>query len=268
MKKILCIAVLLISVESAYAQLYVRGNIGYNLPANTQIIGSDYKDVLNEVTDEWETKDKGVYGSYGSGLSFQFGVGASFGGSLGYDVEVGYLVGKQYSSSYYYSYPGVTDNEKTKTSSNSFQISPSLTFTAGTGNVQPYTRMGPVIAFSNLKIEETEFSTYSNQLTVEKIEYTGGMNLGFKGVLGVNFNATKNLQFFSEVSYVGLTYAPKQGETTGYTINGQDSMDSLNPEDKKWKFKDSVDYNNADRLREKYTMSSIGIQVGVKFLLM
>lgn len=268
MKKILCAAALMVSVGSAYAQLYVRANIGYNLPANGQSLGANTHERYDETSQQYVYTYEAVEGSFGSGLSIQLGVGASINGALGYDVEIGYLVGKKNSfedsEEGYYSY-------KTETSSSSFQVAPSLTFTAGTGKIQPYTRVGPVIGFTKLTSKETETYIPYDFNTENETEYSGGMSIGFKGVLGVTFNADKKVQFFGEASFISMSYAPKQSELTALREDGEDILNSVPKEDRIKKYKDKVsgDYDDVinTQLREKYSMGSIGIQVGVRYVL-
>jgi hypothetical protein len=268
MKKILCVAMLLTSISTAFAQLYVRGNIGYNLPANGQAMGSDSRQVYNSQTGVTKRSDEVVNGSYGSGLSFHAGVGASINGTLGYDVELGYLVGKKYSTQYYYSTGSYVDQSENETSSSSFQIAPSLTFTAGAGSFQPYTRVGPVIAISKLKSEESASNTYTGINETQEYEYTGGVSLGFKGVLGVLLNTDKKLQFFGELSFVSMSYAPKERELTAYTVNGDDALSSVPKEQRTIDLKDKITQDDTNsELREKYSLGSLGVQVGARFML-
>lgn len=270
MKKNLCIVALVLSAVPAFAQLYLRGNVGYNLPANSQVVGTNYKETYDNDEGEYEASEEAVYGSYGSGLSFHLGFGAALNGTIGYDVEFGYLMGKKYSVSDRYSDDFYTEAQDNEVKSSSFQIAPSLTLTAGTGNIQPYTRIGPVLAFTKLKYEDTQFDSYNDLKEVREYELTGGMSIGFKGVLGVTFNADQKVQFFSEVNFVSMSYAPKDGEITAYTVNGDDALSSIPKSDRKIEFKDKIDYDDDDdnvALRERYTMGSIGIQVGVRYLL-
>lgn len=268
MRKILCITLLTMSAGSAFAQLHVRANVGYNLSANGQAIGSNYRETYDGQTGTNERSEEAVHGSFGSGLSFHLGVGASINGSLGYDVEAGYLVGRKYTTQYSYTSGSYINREKQEISSSSFQIAPSLTFTAGTGSIQPYTRVGPVIALSKLKSKDSEYNTYSGINEITENEYTGGISLGFKGVLGVAFNTDKKLHFFGEVSFVSMSYAPTEREITAYTVDGNDALNSIPKEFRKTELKDKI--TNTDthaELQQKYSLGSLGIQAGVRFML-
>lgn len=269
MKKNLCIVALVLSAVPAFSQLYLRGSFSYNLPANSQNLGSKSKQVYDPNTGITETSDEAVYGSFGSGISFQFGFGSSINGTIGYDLELGYLLGKQYSTSNSYEDDFYTETQDNDVKSSSFQIAPSFTLTAGTGSIQPYTRIGPVLAFTKLKYEDTQFDSYNNLKEVREYELTGGMSIGFKGVVGVTFNTESNLQFFTEINFVSMSYAPKDGEITAYTVNGDDALDSIPSSDRKIEFKDKIDSDDGAnvQLREKYSMGSVGLQIGVKYVL-
>lgn len=269
MKKLLCLAVLMLSTASVFAQFYVRANIGYNLPANSQSLGSNSREVYNFDNGAYELSEEAVKGSFGSGMSFNLGVGASISGALGYDVELSYLIGKEYSTESYFFNGSTTFESERKMSSSSFQIAPSLTFTGGTGSIQPYTRVGPVLSFTKLKSEESEFNDYSGIDRSSEYEYTGGINVGFKGVLGVAFNTDNNIQFFGEVNFISMSATPKERELTAYTVNGDDALDSIPKDQRTVKFKDKItsDDDGNVALQEKFSLGSFGIQVGVKYLL-
>lgn len=268
MKKIVLSTVLLCSVIAAYSQLYVRLDVGYGLPVNGEQIGTETNEKYDFNVGAYTGKTGGVYGSFGSGLSFHVAAGATINGVLGYDVELGYLLGKKYSlksSSFDGTY---TETNETELSSRSFQIAPSLTFTAGTGNIHPYTRIGPVIGINTIRNEEKQFDDYNNLKEVREYELTGGVSIGLKGVLGVSFNAGKKISIFGEASFVSMSYTPKEGELTGYTVNGDDALDSVPKENRKVKFKKEVDYTDTNsNVQEKYSLGSLGLQIGVKYLL-
>lgn len=265
-KQLFTILALVCLISPAFSQFYIRGNVGYNLPANSQQIGSEDTYSYNGTAEV--DKTKGIYGSFGSGVSAHLAVGGTISGNLGYDVEFGYLLGKKYTGKSTYEYFGDVDRDKTTMYSRSFQFAPSLSFTAGTGSIQPYTRIGPVLAITKLTGENNSFDTYNNSTETMEIELTGGLSVGFKGALGVTFNADKNLQFFAEASFISLSYAPKEREITKATYNGTDVLESIPEEFRKVKLKDNVDRNqDSQELKDKYSMGSIGLQVGVKFSL-
>lgn len=265
-KQLFTVLAFLCLFSPAFGQLYVRVNVGYNLPMNAQVIGHNTKETY--VPDVgYEGSAEGVYGSYGSGVAINAAIGGNISGNLGYDVEVGYVLGKKYSTEYDYEYPGYTEQEKLTSYARSFQFAPALSFTAGTGNIQPYTRMGPVLAFTKLTGESESYNTYNDNTVNQTIEASGGISFGFKGALGVTLNADKKIQFFIETNFTSLSYSPKKGEYTQYTVNGTDALESFPDEQRKFKFKDKIDEGDSSntQLKEKFSLGSLGLQAGIKF---
>lgn len=268
MKKIILSLALLCSALSAFSQLYIRLDAGYGLPINGEHIGTQTNVKYDINNGGYTGKVEGVYGSFGSGMSFHLAAGATINGVLGYDVEVGYLLGKKYSTKSSLFDGTYTEKNETEMFSRSFQIAPSLSFTAGTGNIQPYTRIGPVIGINKLKNEDTQSDDYNNLKEVREFEYTGGISVGLKGVVGVSFKAGDKINVFGEVSFVSMSYTPKERELTSYTVNGDDALDSVPKENRKVDFKKEVDYGDSNSsVQNKFSMGSMGIQVGIKYML-
>jgi hypothetical protein len=271
MKKILTLILLTGIGINAFSQLHIRANIGYNLPMNSQVIGVNTEGTYSQ--SGYDGSQENVYGSYGSGFSFHAAVGGSINGAFGFDIEAGYLLGKEYSSKYFF-YDGEVNYTTTRVSeshSRSLQFSPSFTMTAGSENIQPYVRMGPVLTFTKLNYTSSEVEEDDGTVmfeTEEKGTIKGDVSIGLKGVVGVIFNGTKKIQFFSELNFVSMSFSPKEGEITSYTVDGEDALDTLEPEDRNKKYEDTVDYNDEGvELKKKLSMGSFGIQAGVRFML-
>ncbi|MBX2966971.1 MAG: hypothetical protein KF845_12570 [Cyclobacteriaceae bacterium] len=275
MKKLLSVAAFMLMLQPVFAQFYVRSSIGYNLPANSQLIGESSSLPYESST----TSYKGVYGSYGSGFSIQAAVGGSISGTLGYDIELGYLLGRKYTLEEFYE--GYTDPDDylatVDQSSQSFQVAPSLTFIAGIGKVQPYTRIGPVLALTSMRSEiMKKYNSYDYQTgqeipyhEAEEFKFNTGFSFGFKGVVGVNYELSEMLYIFSEISFISLSYSPKERELVSYTVNGEDALDTVDPEYRKIEYKKEYEahYYDNQPIREKKSMGSIGLHVGVKYVL-
>ncbi len=269
MKKLITLTLFMFLTSATFAQFYIRGNVGYNFVAGAQRIGTDE---IEQNDNGYSRTEKGVYGSYGSGISIQAAVGGSISGALGYDVAFGYLVGKKYSEMYSYTTNGtLQSSNENEAYSRSFQFAPSLSFTAGTGHVQPYTRFGPVVAVTSMNVKTTDYNIYYGYEIVDEYKMKANLSIGFTCALGVSYELSDKLHLFSEANFISLTYAPKERELTGYTVDGEDRMDDVEPSMRKVKYKDKITYTGEDwspiQPREKFTMGSIGIQVGVKFVL-
>jgi hypothetical protein len=262
MKRIVVSICFLVLLSQSHAQVYVRVNAGYNIPISSSLIGYE------EHYDGAKATTKGVYGSYGKGFSANVAFGGMFkNGVLGYDLEVGYLVGKEYSSTSDYSSQAYESTYEQVIGAKSIQIAPSLSFTVGTKKLQPFARMGPVIAITTLKGEETSTANYTYDYST-KYKYTGSVSLGFKGVVGVSYAINERVQIFTEMNFISMSYAPNKREITEFEVDGVDRMDDLDPEQIEVDIEDEYTTEgeeNEPPIKEFYSMGSIGLQFGAKF---
>ena len=206
MKRIVVSMLLLLIINAAFAQMYVRVNLGYNLPMNSGLLAVDQD--YNGSTSKYSVK--GVYGSYGSGLSAHAAFGGGFGnGVVGYDIEVGYLKGKKYETDEISDNGSFNSTTKYSIQASSIQFAPSITFTAGTGNFHPFARMGPVIAITSIK-DRDEWETTNSPKYVMEYKYSGGIALGFKGAVGVAYSLNDMMDLFAEIDFISMSYSAKK----------------------------------------------------------
>lgn len=270
MKKLFVTCVILSLVTSLFAQSYIRVNVGYALPMNAELIGEEGNYVNDsQGTGEESGSVKGVYGSLGSGVTLNLAYGNTFkNGTLGYDVEAGFLIGKKYSMESTSDDGVFILSYKRNYKSTSFQICPSVTFTSNIGKFHPYSRIGPVIAITSIKAGDN-----IDDFIIAESKLSGGVGFGFKGVLGANFTPIKKIQFFSEIAFTALSYSPTEGELTKFIWDGEDILDTVPPEERKTDFEKEYSYTGhpddveGKALQEKYSMGSLAIQVGLRFRL-
>jgi hypothetical protein len=268
MKKLSLSLLSLLLATSAFAQFYIRASVGYNLPAASEQIGTDESSTYN-VTDGYSTTRKGVYGSFGSGFVARLGVGGTLKSMLGYDVDFGYLKGKAYDVNDFDDNGSYTTRYTTTYESSSIQISPALTFTTGAGNFQPFARLGPTIAISKVTRKEDSYEDYYDYTTAREYEFTGGLNIGLKGVLGCSYQLSEKMQLYVEADFVSLAYSPKKRTITRYDQNGIDNLPQMDPKLVEVEFEKeqtvTTEYGNTE-VRPTFPMSSIGFQGGIKFI--
>ena len=210
MKKLILSLLSLLLVTSSFAQIYIRASAGYNLPAASEQIGVNERQTYDN-TNGYTRSIEGVYASFGSGFVAHLAIGGAIkGGMLGYDVDFGYLKGKTQDVSNTYDNSGMVDTYIQSYDATSIQISPALTFTTGTGSFQPFARVGPTIAISKITRTESDFDAYYNYLTEREYEFSGGLNIGLKGVVGCTYQLNDKLQIYIEADFVSLAYAPKE----------------------------------------------------------
>lgn len=268
MKKLtLSLLALLILATSAFAQFYIRASVGYNLPAASEQIGQNRHTVSDQTG--YTTTLTGVYGSFGSGITGHFAFGGQFkGGMLGYDLDLGYVKGKGYETTNKNESGAYYDQYTTSYDSRSIQISPALTFTTGTGNFQPFARLGPTFAISSITREETDFDSYYNFTDVIEYEFKGGVNIGLKGVVGCSYQLSEKLKLYIEADFVSVAYSPKKRTMTRYEQNGVDNLPNVDPKYVTVEFEKeqttTTDFYTIE-VRPSFPMSSIGFQGGIKF---
>lgn len=265
MKRILVSMFMLLLVSTTFAQVYVRVNVGYNLPMNSALLMVD--DDYNSSSGTWNLS--GVYGSYGSGFSAHAAFGGGFGnGVLGYDIEAGYLVGKKYEVVNSYAYSNNNLSETTNTGyARSIQFAPALTFTAGTGDLHPFARLGPVIGVTSITKRE-EWKATGEPLYVQEYKYSGGVAFGFKGVVGVAYSLSAVVDLFAEVDFISMSYTATKRKLEELSVDGEDQKDQI-PQDRLEEDLEK-DYEIGGEeyfppVREPAPMGSIGLQFGVKF---
>jgi hypothetical protein len=271
MKKIFVFTCLLALVYPALGQMYIRANVGYNLPLSSELLGEEehYENSPNTGT---TATVKGVYGSYGSGFATSIAFGGAFKGSmLGYDIAFGYAIGKKYSANSTTVSPGYSSSEEITRYTRSFQFNPSISFIMDTGKkIQPFTRFGPVIAMSKLIEEETTTNTYEGNDYYMEAEYSGGLSIGLRAAVGVNYSLNDRLRLFTEINFLSMSYAPTQRSVETYTINGENRIDDIDPEYREVDLEKEYTIETEEftpPLREPLSLSAWGLQVGVLFSL-
>ena len=258
---VLVVSFLFISVFSYGQESYFRFNVGYGIPFASQQISE-------ETTIRSSTgKTKGIYGSYGKGLYLEGAYGLISNGFLGFDLELSYLVGDSYNGKYLMDGSGGSYSEESVTSAKGFFITQSITFTTQGKGIQGYARMGPVLG-SNTITNEINGKGGLDKLYLE-VDYKGGISMGWKSSLGMNFNASNRVVVFSELSVVAMTYYPKVGKVTEILLNGKSTPTFLPAAQRDFEFKDEITFSttstaNYDKLKKAYPFGSIALDIGLK----
>jgi hypothetical protein len=139
----------------------------------------------------------------------------------------------------------------------------------GSGKFQPFMRVGPVLGITKLLEERHERNTYDGITDfIWKYEYTGGLSLGFRGAVGVTYGLNEKLKLFSEINFQSMSYAPTKRTLTAYTVNGENRIDDISPENREQKLEKEYKTDSEEGtppMRQPYSMNSWGLQVGVLF---
>jgi len=272
--KTLLSCTLLLSMNGLIAQsAYFGFGTGYGHSAAPNLFSAyDYEDISGTET---STLKKGN-GSFGRGAQLNVFAGLPLGDGIFAELGASYLYGFTSASKYHSQDAGYTYTSEDKIRSRTFRIMPSLKFQMGSGKTKPYMKAGAVIGFGSKLIMESSGSSSSqfggNSSNTMKMEFKGRTSLGFSGALGLQFELSEKLHFFTEVHMITHSWAPKRSIITESTADGVDQLPSMDTDEKETEFLDKYtesDDPNAPDKELKYFMplSSIGLQLGLVFTL-
>jgi len=273
----LSIALLILSHKSKAQNAYFKFAVGYGLPSGSQTLTTQNNSTTTQTGGNTVTTstDKAIRGSYGSGLNLGVSFGKLLSKNIGYDLTVGYLIGKKYESSSSSTGFGQTSNTSSNMYSRSVSLTPSLFIVASDHKLKPYIKGGLVVALNTLKGGLTSSSSGSANGTELALEYTGGISLGFKGSVGIEFSPIKKTSFFADLAFTSMSYYPKKGEITKYYQDGVDRLSTLTTHDRQTDYSDQITdiYSSnsstnpnepTHSLSQGLPFGAIGLQFGVR----
>jgi hypothetical protein len=166
------------------------------------------------------------------------------------------------------------DNTKTVIHATTLSVIPSLAARVQAGVVIPYARVGLEIGIVNRYYTVTtgEVSSYKATSTGEKrtLDY-GGIALGIRAAGGVEVPLGKVVSLFGEIQARALSFSPKHGKVTKYSLDGVDQMPALTTKQKKWdyvktvNFPDQISNDQPNQfLHVVHAVSNAALVVGVK----
>lgn len=282
MKKAILLSILLSSFSGLIVAqgIYIRAGSGYGLPVASSIIGENYtySFIINDqITDEETSSGEAVSASYGAGANLSFAIGYKFNENLILDLNILYLVGRKFESSYYnyeddFDYIIYEKNTYTSYSRGLF-FNPGVIFSAGFGNLAPYSKIGIIVGSPRVK-EDNNYYTYDDGATSEtdiNWEYGSGLAIGFQTAVGINWEINEKLDIFSEINFVSMSYYAKEGNIEEYTQDGSNILDQLPYYDSHTVYRKEIDllttYNPDNpriMTRESRAFSSISAQLGIR----
>jgi opacity protein-like surface antigen len=239
---------------------YFRLGVGYGFPSASQMLGVN--STYTSSTTSSTSKEEGVYGTLGSGFTFNSSYVHMYSKNIGLDINLQYLWGKKYESTTTSSYEGISSvTYESKVYSRGIIFGPSLIAMVGEGKVKPYIQVG--IAMGKMKVTSEMSATNFNV----KSEYQGGLSIGFKGGFGIDAPISENAKFFSEFIFLGMSYYPKEETTTSSNGPSQPKTEFEREVTSTYSFSNPTNSNPTKALRESMPFGSVSINVGLKLLL-
>ena len=215
--------------------------------------------------------------SYGKGLNFAGTFGGMFNKNIGAELGIGYLLGSKIESTS--NLTALTTTTKSTTTDNNKMLFfvPTLVIESGFEKINPYARIGLIVAFPKItsKDEATVTSAFSQTSlkTVEVTEYKMDLGLGANAALGILFDVSDNFAIFGECNINALSITPKSSEITESSSDGIDNLNSMTTSEKETVYENSLTENPLNppsegepskSLKFKTPFSSVGANIGIK----
>jgi len=247
-------------------------NAGYGFPAGTQTI---YNYDQNSETGVFKVDP--VEYSYGKGFNFVSSFGAMYNKYFGAELGIGYLLGSKIETTNNMNTLYATAKNITTDNSKMLFFVPALVFEGGFEKINPYARIGLIVAFPKItsKDEATVTSAFSQTSlkTVEVTKYKMDLGFGVNAALGILFNMSDNFAIFGECNFNSLSITPKSSEITESSIGGVDNLSSMTISEKETVYEKnyvedplnpSAENEPSKELKIKIPFSSVGANIGIK----
>jgi hypothetical protein len=170
---------------------------------------------------------------------------------------------------------GGSFSEQLKLTSSVFSIYPGIEISPGFSKINPFIDFNLMIGIVP-RIMEKETSTTNSGTTTSEIfqsgVYHGGIPIGYDIKGGVDFKLSKLIDVYADLNFKGFNYTPTKYSMKQYTVNGVDEFSNLTTKQKETVFVKSYDRNETipsdspnKALKETFPLTSLGVDVGVKF---
>ena len=220
-----------------------------------------------------ETSYEAVRTGLGDGIPVVAAAGYYFSSHFGVELGVDYFCG--------FSHKTVDDEygltSTTKYRGSMLALVPAFVIKFDAGKFSPYARLGVMIGVLNSEKMDGKLSGQSDSAWVYngKADYTlknyGGIAIGAQAAVGVTYPLGKILSFFGEVNMDGISWAPKKGKYTKYSVNGEDKLPGMTTYNKTWVFEKKTEWESSSPSSEpqkfsliNFSFANVGLIVGVK----
>jgi hypothetical protein len=259
-----------IMIDSRYVEtdnIYIKGALGVTFGLDPAILNQTTTSTTGE---NYSTVTDAVKARLGSGIPFEVAGGFKFNEHFAVELGIDYNYG--FSTKINNVLNG--DNTKITVSASTLSVSPSFVGQFRINQVIPYVRVGPEIAVVNnyKTLIIGLVSNFKATSTGEKdTRDYGGIALGIKAAAGVEVPLTRIISVYGEIQARAISFSPKHGKVTKYTVDGADQMSTLSTKQSKWDYVKSVSYPDQitndqpnQFLKVTHAVSNVGIAVGVK----
>jgi len=243
---------------------YGRVNMGYGFAKSRMNL--EYWEYYNYTLGTNSETSEQILLSLGKGFNAGLVFGDMFTKNVGAELGLNYLLGGKCKAKD--EYPG--GSTEYEFYARMFRIIPAIVVSAGNDGINPYAKFGIVISTGSAKLNIE--GTDEGDSFKSKEKFSGGIALGFMGAAGVTMPINDMIYVFAEINTINQSYAPKKGELTEATFNGEDFLPDLTVSQKETEFVKEIT-NDAStppsseptqELKQTLPLGCVGISVGVE----
>jgi len=234
--RVLFIGLLLIGMTAQAQKIYIRGGLGVAVSTAADFTS----DINNNSSGDLiiTSKKQGL----GTGLPFVLAAGYRLNEHFAFELGVDYFYGFSNKQKF------ESNNTATESKWNGQMLSivPAFVMSLPLDKFKPYARLGLKLGVLN-SMTVTHHESDNNPLpptsTVidSKIRNYGGIAVGVQAAVGTDFKLSDLLSLFGEIQVDGISWAPKHGKYTEYSINGVDNMGSMAVKANQWNYVKEID---------------------------
>lgn len=220
-----------------------------------------------------EDTEEAKRGGLGDGLPIFAAAGYYFSEHFGVELGIDYFQG--------FNHKTTRNNNGSiatyKRNGTMLALTPAFVMKIDLNKFKPYARLGLKIGvLNNAKTVCAMSGTpYSPEKISGPADYTqkdyGGIAIGAQAALGTEFTISDLLSLFGEINLDGISWSPKKGKYTKYSLNGVDQLGSMTTKDKTWTYEKKIDYNETipdsspdKEVKFNYSFANVGLVIGVK----
>jgi hypothetical protein len=250
-----------VNIEARIVQtnpLFLQADLGFAFGTHSEIFYRNTTVTGNETS---STTTEAIKARLGTGLPFEIAAGYMFNDNLGVQLGIDYFQGLN--TKIINSVDGIEVKEFV--SAVHLSIVPSVKAQFKAGDMTPYVVLGIDVGVVN------DFKTREEDATLKRnTRDYGGISLGVKSALGVEYPLSKVLSVFAQIEATQFSFSPMHGKVTKYEVNGQDEMGNLTTKESKWDYVKSV--NSSDPkpddqpnqvLRQTHSVDNVGLEIGI-----
>ncbi len=253
--------------QKLQAQYYLKFDMGYAAPMGEQSVPQFFD--FNEESETLPFKKQNKI-SLGQGSHFNLGLGYNFSGKIGAELNLSYLWGSKRDSEIETS----DDYFYRSLRGEMFSAIPSLVLIMPIKkpNMDFYSRVGLITSISSRMIYDTETLIDSNNADYQqRYIMSGSFALGFNAVMGLKWKKGK-VNYFVELDYRALSYAPTKRSMQTSTINGSSNIHALSVHDRETVYLENIEVSNPAIVNDEeplevlisaYPFSSVGLNFGI-----